>query len=423
MPDAAPPPGPLHEDMAALRQQVADLKAALTAQQHDAQALREAKEAAERIVETVREPLLVLTPDLRVQSANPAFYHLFQVRPTETVGQHIYHLGDGQWDIPALHTLLEQILPQETVFNDYEMHHDFERIGPRTILLNARRLDHVEFILLAMEDITARKQAETQLQQQQAWLESQVQERTAALRREIAERQRLEHEAQRVQHFALLGRLAAGVSHEIRNPLGAISLYVDVLEEELRDPTVGSAAEIPQALTEIRTNLARLDELVQDYLSLVRVGVAQLVPEDLQALVTQWAQEMTPALAAHGITLQLDALDQLGRVALHTNTFRRVLVNLVDNARDAMPQGGTVTLRGRRQGATVHLDVEDTGSGIPPERYRQIFEPLHTTKPGGTGLGLYIVQEVMAAHGGQVAVQSMVGAGTTFTLTLPLIET
>jgi two-component system sensor histidine kinase HydH len=115
------------------------------------------------------------------------------------------------------------------------------------------------------------------------------------------------------------------------------------------------------------------------------------------------------------VTLQLDALDQLGSVPLHANTFRRVLVNLVDNARAAMPQGGTVTLRGRRQGATVHLDVEDTGIGIPPERYRQIFEPLHTTKPGGTGLGLYIVQEVMTAHGGEVAAGT-VGVGTTFTL-------
>jgi signal transduction histidine kinase len=88
-----------------------------------------------------------------------------------------------------------------------------------------------------------------------------------------------------------------------------------------------------------------------------------------------------------------------------------------------MPQGGTLTLRGRRQATTVHLDVEDTGVGIPPERLSQIFEPLHTTKPGGTGLGLYIVQEVMAAHGGQVAVQSTVGTGTTFTLTLPVAGT
>jgi PAS domain S-box-containing protein len=405
MEDAASPSRPVHEELAALRRQVADLQAA--------------QEVATQIVETVREPLLVLTPDFRVQSANPAFYHLFQVNSAETVGQHMYQLGNGQWDIAEFHTLLEQILPQNTVFNDYEVSHDFERIGPRTILLNARRLDHVEFILLAMEDITARKQAETQLQQQQARLESQVQEQTAVLRREMTERQRLEHEAQRGQHFALLGRLAAGVSHEIRNPLGVVFLQVDLLEEELRQPSSASETAIAEALAEIKTNLARLDDLVQDYLSLVRVAAIQQSPVDLGLLVTELAQEMTPALAAHGITLQLEALDQLGMVALHVHTFRRALLNLVQNAMEAMPQDGTLTLRGRRQGATVSLDVGDTGVGIPPEQTTQIFEPLHTTKPGGTGLGLYIVQEVVAAHGGQVAVQSVVGQGSTFTITLP----
>ena len=114
-------------------------------------------------------------------------------------------------------------------------------------------------------------------------------------------------------------------------------------------------------------------------------------------------------------------MDQLGRVALHNHTFQRVLLNLIQNAMDAMPQGGTLRLQGRRQDATVHLDVEDTGMGIPPERLPQIFESLHTTKPG-TPAGLYIVQEVVAAHGGQVAVQSTVGFGTTFTITRPLAE-
>jgi signal transduction histidine kinase len=125
--------------------------------------------------------------------------------------------------------------------------------------------------------------------------------------------------------------------------------------------------------------------------------------------VTQLAQEMVPALTAHGITLQLEPLGQLGLVALHAPTVQRALLNLVQNAIEAMPHGGTLTLRGRRQDATVHLDVGDTGVGIPPEQATQIFEPLHTTKPGGTGLGLYIVQEVVAAHSGQVTVQSVVG--------------
>jgi signal transduction histidine kinase len=373
MDDATSPSRPGHEDLAALRRQVADLQAAQT--------------VADQIVETVRDPLLVLTPDFRVQSANPTFYQLFQVRPTETVGQLIYQLGNGQWDIPALRTLLEELLPHNTVFNDYEVTHTFERIGPRTILLNARRLDHVELILLAMEDITVRTQIERQLQQ--------------------------------AEHFALLGRLAAGLSHELRNPLGAVLLHVELLQEELRDVAPASA-EITQVFTEIQTNLARVDALLQDYLSLVRAGAVSLAPADLRLFVTQFAQEMTPALAAHGITLQLAGLAPLGQVVLHPHTFRRVLLNLVDNARDAMAQGGTLTLQGRRQGATVELDVRDTGSGIAPEHTAQIFEPLHTTKPGGTGLGLYIVREVMTAHGGQVAVQSTVGVGTTFTLTLPL---
>jgi two-component system NtrC family sensor kinase len=272
-------------------------------------------------------------------------------------------------------------------------------------------------------DIARRQQAEAALQQAHAELEQRVEERTAALQREVAERQRLEREAQRAEHFALLGRLAAGVSHEIRNPLGAVFLHVDLLAEALQDPSPDSMTDIAQALTEIRTNLARVDDLVQDYLSLARVPTIEKAPMDLGTLVMQFAQEMTPVLTAQRVTLHLDALDQLGTVALHLNTFRRVLLNLVQNALDAMSQGGTLTLRGRQQIATVHLDVCDTGIGIPPEHIARIFEPLHTTKPGGTGLRLYIVQEIITAHGGQVLVQSTVGHGTTFTITLPLAET
>ena len=331
---------------------------------------------------------------------------------TEAMWQRVQELG-----AVGNVTVLERPLTRGTLLSTIQVALRSRRRQHELRQLYALQQRHLAAQAATLAQLQARDQA---LHDLNATLEHQVTARTAALRHEMAERQRLEREAQRGQHFALLGRLAAGVSHEIRNPLGAVFLLVDVLEEELHDPTPESAAAIPQALTEIRTNLARLDDLVQDYLSLVRVGVAQVVPGDLGTLVTQWAQEMTPTLAAHGITLQLDAVDQLGLVPLHATTFRRLLVNLLDNARDAMPQGGTITLRGRRQGTTVQLDVEDTGLGIPPEHAHQIFEPLHTTKPGGTGMGLYIVQEVIAAHGGQITVQSTVGTGTTFTLTLPV---
>ena len=215
--------------------------------------------------------------------------------------------------------------------------------------------------------------------------------KTAALQREIVERQRLEREAQRAQHFALLGRLAAGVSHEIRNPLSAIFLHVDVLEEELRQPSPDSASALTQALTEIKTQLARLDDLLQDYLSLARVATSERTPQDLGVAVQAWAQEWLPLATPRGVRLQLEGIERLQTVPFHTSTLRRAILNLVQNALDAMPQGGTLSLRGEGIATQVQLQVCDTGSGIPAEQLPHIFEPLYTTKQEGTGLGLYIM--------------------------------
>jgi len=246
--------------------------------------------------------------------------------------------------------------------------------------------------------------------------------KTVALQREMAERQRLEREAQRVQHFTLLGRLAAGVSHEIRNPLAALFLHVDLLEEELQEPTPESAAQVTQALAEIRMNLTRLEDLVQDYLTLVCTSRLERTPQDLGAALHTWGAEWQQLATNQGVLLRLKELEDLGTVALHASTLRRAMLNLVQNALDAMPQGGTLTLTGQRTATHVQLQVRDTGCGIPTEQLTKIFEPLYTTKPGGSGLGLYIVQEIVAAHGGTLAVESVLGCGTTFTITLATVE-
>ncbi|MCS6938120.1 MAG: PAS domain-containing protein, partial [Roseiflexus sp.] len=127
-------------------------------------AVQQARAFAENIIATVREPLLVLSRDLRVVAANRAFYRMFRTSPAETLDQYIYDLGNRQWDIPELRRLLEEILPKNTHFDGYEVTHDFEHIGRRTMLLNARRVQHTdEFILLAIEDVTERVRAEQRL--------------------------------------------------------------------------------------------------------------------------------------------------------------------------------------------------------------------------------------------------------------------
>jgi signal transduction histidine kinase len=139
-----------------------------------------------------------------------------------------------------------------------------EEILVRLAVHAALAIHNAQLYRQAQAELAERQKAEAALAQAAAELEQRVEARTTALRHAMAERQRLEQEAQRAQHFALLGRLAAGVSHEIRNPLAAVFLHVEVLEEELRAPSPDSPVAVAEVLDEIKTNLARLDDLVQD---------------------------------------------------------------------------------------------------------------------------------------------------------------
>jgi PAS domain S-box-containing protein len=156
--------GQLLNELAQLRNRNVELEAAESKSKRAEVAAREALRYAESIVETVREPLLVLDADLKIRSANRSFYDTFKVTPGETLGNFIYDLGKRQWDIPRLRVLLEEILPKNTKFSTFEVSHDFPIIGRKIMLLNACRIHRKDIgtnmILLAIEDITERKWAE-----------------------------------------------------------------------------------------------------------------------------------------------------------------------------------------------------------------------------------------------------------------------
>jgi PAS domain S-box-containing protein len=242
-----------------------------------------------------------------------------------------------------------------------------------------------------------------------------------SLASDITERKRTEAALRRTKHLELLGRLAAGVSHELRNPLSAVFLLIEIIEAELQQPSPDSQLQINESVSEIKSALTRMHELVQDYLSLARLPSAQRQPTDLETFVTACIREMAEPLANHNITLVFERPGPLGQVPLHPNSLRRALRNLMQNALEAMPEGGRLTLRGQRTATQVHLEIRDTGVGIPEDELPLIFEPLHTTKSNGTGLGLYLVREIVAAHEGRIEVHSTPGEGTTFTLTLPRV--
>jgi signal transduction histidine kinase len=215
---------------------------------------------------------------------------------------------------------------------------------------------------------------------------------------------------QRAEHFATLGRLAAGLSHEIRNPLGALFLHIDLLEEEFRDPTPESPTVILQTFGEIRTALTRLDELVQDYLSGTRQHHRAGRAGRGCRHTSVGGGDGAPRGSA-GVTVELAGHTTRVPLAFHASTLRRAVLNVVQNAIEAMPNGGTLRLECVHTATEVQLRIRDSGVGMPAAQVPRIFEPLYTTKPGGTGLGLYIVREILVAHGGQVTVDSVEGAG------------
>ena len=223
------------------------------------------------------------------------------------------------------------------------------------------------------------------------------------------------------ERLRLLGRLAGAVSHEIRNPLNALFLYTDILEEELSHLHSDDRKQLVHSLTMVREAGARLEALVQDYLSLAHLIEVRHEPEEWGTFLETLVQELQGQLATRSITLCLEGLAGLGQVALHAPTFRRAMLNLLQYVVDTLPQGGTLILRGRHTHAQAHLDISSTDSEIPEDQLTLLSNPLSTTTPQGRGLGLYLVREIVVAHHGELTVIRAPGFGTTFTVTLPLL--
>jgi len=230
------------------------------------------------------------------------------------------------------------------------------------------------------------------------------------------------NEQKQGETVAMLGRLAGALSHEIRNPCNSVLLHTDLLAEELQQLPPASCVQMAESLVEIKSEVTRLHDMMQDYLTLARLADIQKQSEELGPLVEGVSMEMDEPCAARGIILRLEGLDGLGAVVIHKTTLRHALCTLIHQAIGAMPAGGTLTLRGRQEGPTAYLEVSTSGPGFSEEELSRVFEPWHTIHPEGTGLGLYVARAIVVAHGGTLTVQRSPGHGTSFTMTLPWAE-
>lgn len=225
----------------------------------------------------------------------------------------------------------------------------------------------------------------------------------------------------RSERLAAIGRMAAHVSHEVRNPLSSIGLNVELLQEELGGVSGGATKETTELLVAIRAEIERLRGVTEEYLRVARLPNPHLSPEHIGDVVQSALSLLVPELAQGSVQLSVRVDDDLPLVAMDEAQMRQVLINLVKNAREAMPSGGRLEIRVHRVGDTVELRVQDEGVGMDAETKARVFDLFYTTKQRGSGLGLPLTQQIVVAHGGQIRCDSEPGGGTTFTLSLPAI--
>lgn len=371
--------------------------------------IAEARDYSEAIVKTAREALVILDGELRVQSANRRFYELFHTAPPETEGRYFYQVGTGQWDVPRLRSLLEEVLPQDSHFDDFEIEADFPGIGRRVMVLNGRRLEQKPGaggkILLAIEDRTEITRADAE---------------KARLLRDAEQARQAEEAANRLKDDFL-----ATVSHELRGPLNVMNSWSHILEGG-----VDQANQV-RGLAVIRRAIHQQTRLIEDILDVSRIMAGKLriaaVQTDLKSIVEAALQNVRPAAEAKGIRLELLPDSQDERVLGDPDRLQQVIWNLLANAVKFTGPGGRVIVSLGREGNAVQVRVSDTGQGIGAgflphvfERFRQA-DGSSSRAHGGLGLGLSIVKHVVELHGGTVVAESKgQDQGSTFTVLLPV---
>ncbi len=230
----------------------------------------------------------------------------------------------------------------------------------------------------------------------------------------------LEEQLQRAERSAVVGRLASGIAHEIRNPLNFINLSIDYLREKYAPQADTPRAEYTRILTTIKDELARLNRLVSDFLSYGRPAKLKIREVDARSLIEEVRDLVATQSEQQGVNISVQQNGN-GNAKLNADAeqLKTCFSNLMINAVQAMPEGGTLKVTVSPNSSLIGFEFADTGTGIPPEALEQIFEPYYSTKDTGIGLGLPLTKKIIEEHGGEIAVKSEQNKGTIFTVTLP----
>jgi PAS domain S-box-containing protein len=335
------------------------------------------------VLASMTNGLLTLDLDGRLVSANTATETIFNLKTKDLEGKHFHQIWPEKSDIVRL---LNQCLQGGEPCRNREVTTESNSGRRRTLILNTSLLKDVREapmgILVVFSDVTELKEMEAHMRQ--------------------------------TDRLAALGTLSAGLAHEIRNPLSAIKTFVQLLPKKL-----SSAAFVEKFHITVLRELNRINDLIESLLELARPPKMKYRAIQPTELLRQVADLYRVELEQAAIVLTVEETGPLPDIRADSEHLARAFSNLVQNAKQAMPTGGTLSITAEAQDQRVYLHFADTGMGMDPLTLENIFNPFFTTKDKGTGLGLAITHKIVQEHGGTIRVTSTPGRGSTFTVTLP----
>jgi two-component system CheB/CheR fusion protein len=356
----------------------------------DIDAAKRGLDFAEAIVETVREPLVILNQNLKVMKANKTFYETFHAAPEQTEDRLIYDLGNGQWDIPKLRELLENILPAHSTFRDFEVTHEFEYVGRKVMLLNASEIFNpnaqARTILLAIEDATTRKQAEEALKTTNAEL----------------------------QHFAY------ALTHDLQEPLRMVVNFTELLGREYAGKLGEGADTFISYSVEGALRIEALLKALLAYWEITDREQDSFASIDSGAVLAKALLNLQVAIAENGAMVTSGPLPTVvAEEVLLTQLFQNLISNSIKYRGKEVPR---IQVSAEKDAEGWIFAVRDNGIGIDPhdaDRVFGMFKRLHGSEIPGTGIGLALCKKVVERKGGRIWVESEIGRGATFKFTIP----
>jgi signal transduction histidine kinase len=244
----------------------------------------------------------------------------------------------------------------------------------------------------------------------------------AMILRDITESRRSAQETLESERLNALTLLAAGVAHEIGNPLNSLHIHLQLMERKVRELKGDARRELQESIDVSRAEIGRLDSIVTQFLRAIRPSKPQLHPENVNAIVDEAVRFFAPEIKDRDVVVEQELRSDLPLLQLDRDQIKQAFYNVIKNSFEAMKRRGILRIRTDMDDTHVLVSFIDTGGGMSPENLSRVFEPYFTTKSSGTGLGLLIVRRIVRGHGGELSIESSQGKGLTLTIRLPYVD-